>query len=107
MLIFSKSLYRTESQARTWGRRIAMLSLASAIGVTLAAGEEKTNVKLADLAWLQGDWRADVEGGDQLQEFWAVPVGDSMVGMFRWMKRDDKVSLFELMTIVEERGEGW
>jgi len=90
---------------RKWGGRIAILSFACGFGVALATGEGKPKVRLADLAWLQGDWRANLEGGDQLQEFWAAPAGDSMVGMFRWMKKDGRVSLFELITIVEESGE--
>ncbi len=59
--------------------------------------------KLAPLNWIAGSWRADVDG-DQLDEVWTAPSGDSMFGSFRWMKAG-KAWMFELLTIVAE-GEG-
>jgi hypothetical protein len=52
---------------------------------------------LDPLAWLQGTWRGEV-GGDHLEEYWSPPVGDSMIGMFRWIK-GGKVWMYEMLAI--------
>jgi hypothetical protein len=58
---------------------------------------------LADLAWLAGSWR--LEGpGQFLEERWSPPVGNAMVGHFRWV-RGDALWMTELLTIAEEEGE--
>ena len=55
---------------------------------------------IADLAWMQGHWQATF-GGTQLEEYWSEPLGDCMMGAFRWVN-GGKVTLFELLTIVQE-----
>lgn len=59
--------------------------------------------KLADLAWLAGDWRSQ-RGGDVLQEIWSEPLGDSMMCSFRWMK-GGKSWMYELVTITQSDNE--
>jgi len=56
--------------------------------------------KLASLQWIVGTWRADVQG-DQLDEVWSAPSGDSMFGGFRWMK-GGKAWMFEMLTLMVE-----
>lgn len=56
--------------------------------------------KLASLGWIAGAWRAHVDG-DQLDEVWTAPSGDSMFGSFRWMK-GGKAWMFEMLTIMVE-----
>ena len=56
--------------------------------------------KLAPLAFMGGRWETEF-GGDQLEEYWSPPAGDSMMGVFRWMK-GGKVWMNELITIVDE-----
>ena len=58
------------------------------------------SAKLAPLAFISGLWRTDF-GGDQLEEYWSPPAGDSMMGVFRWMK-GGRVWMNELLTIVDE-----
>lgn len=55
---------------------------------------------LAKLAWMTGDWRSDHKG-DVLQEVWSEPIGDSMMGAFRWIK-GEKTWMYELITITDE-----
>lgn len=59
--------------------------------------------QMSDLAFIEGHWVAE-HGNDELEEIWSSPVGDSMMGMFRWIK-DGKVWLYELLCIRKE-GEG-
>ena len=59
---------------------------------------EVTRATVTDLAWLEGGWRG-TQGDDPIEEWWSAPGGDSLMGMFRWLK-DGKVYLYELMGIV-------
>ena len=65
---------------------------------TVAASPAST--KLASLSFISGHWQTET-GGDQLEEYWSPPAGDSMMGVFRWMK-GGKVWMNELLTIVDE-----
>ena len=56
--------------------------------------------KLHELAWMQGTWIGD-HNGDRLEEVWSAPSGDSLMGMFRWIK-EGNVWMFELITITAE-----
>ena len=58
--------------------------------------------KIADVAWIAGHWET-VFQDSLLQEHWSEPAGDSMMGMFRWLKKD-KTWIYELLTIREESG---
>lgn len=58
--------------------------------------------KLDDLAWLEGTWRT-TQGDAELEERWSAPLGDCLVGTFRWL-RSSKVWMYEIMTISEEDG---
>lgn len=52
---------------------------------------------IADLAWLSGTWRAEVEG-DLVEEIWSEPIGSSIAGVFRWMQGAD-IHLYEILVI--------
>lgn len=56
--------------------------------------------KLATLGFISGSWQTEL-GGDQLEEHWSLPAGDSMMGVFRWMK-GSKLWMNELLTIVDD-----
>ena len=58
------------------------------------------SVQVSDLSFIEGHWVADL-GGDQLEEIWSAPTGDSLVGMFRWIK-NGRVWIYELLTIRRE-----
>lgn len=59
--------------------------------------------QLASLSWMEGVWVRE-QGKDLLEESWFAPQGDSMVGMFRWIK-DGKLWMVEMMTITIDDGE--
>jgi len=52
---------------------------------------------IADLAWLTGTWRAEIEG-DLVEEIWGEPLGTSLAGVFRWMQGSD-IHLYELLVV--------
>jgi hypothetical protein len=57
----------------------------------------------ADLAWLAGDWRSEMWGG-VTAEHWSSPSGDSMMGMFSFVKAGQPV-FYEFLTL-ERRAQG-
>ena len=59
--------------------------------------EPVTGVRPDDLGWLAGAWRGR-RGSDPVEEHWSAPAAGTLMGMFRWRK-EDRVSLFEFMTI--------
>ncbi len=60
-------------------------------------------VTVADLAWMAGVWKGEVWGGVG-EEQWAKPAGDSMIGMFSFVK-DGKPVFYEFLSL-EKREEG-
>jgi hypothetical protein len=58
------------------------------------AGSAQT---LSDLAWLEGHWETEL-GGGRAEEIWTKPDGDSIVGMYRFVK-DGKLAMTELIEI--------
>ena len=62
--------------------------------------ENMPKATVADFAWLAGHWSGDGLGG-RCEELWAPPVGDSMIGMFRFLK-DGKTQFIELFSLVLE-----
>lgn len=83
------------------------LLLAAVVGTavhpSLVASEDVLRSPLADLAWIAGAWHLERPDG-YLDERWSPPVGNSMVGHFRWV-RGDALWITELLTITEEEGE--
>jgi hypothetical protein len=55
---------------------------------------------LSDIPWIAGSWLLEREG-ERLEEYWGPPLGDSMVGHFRWI-RDGALWITELLSITEE-----
>jgi len=56
--------------------------------------------RASDLAWMAGAWRGR-RGADAVEEHWSGPEGESLMGMFRWL-RDGQARFFELLTIEAE-----
>lgn len=58
------------------------------------------SVKVADLAWIAGNWQGEI-GGDFIDEQWSAPAGGTLMGMFRWIKggKDGTVALYEFLTL--------
>lgn len=57
---------------------------------------------LSDLSWMSGRW-IDESGGNLSEEVWSAPAGDSMMGMWRYVKGGN-VAIFEILTITLEPG---
>lgn len=55
--------------------------------------------KLADVAWIAGNWKGEAFGGI-VEENWSEPTGDSMMAAFKLIK-NGKVSFYELEIIRE------
>lgn len=61
---------------------------------------KNNNKTLVNLSWLTGTWIGDHDG-DYLEEIWSEPIGDTMMGVFRWVK-DGKVWINEIVTITAD-----
>ncbi len=87
---------------RRWKPFVSMiaLSLAATMFADPSESGREVDVTIADLGFIEGRWHTEL-GGDRLEEVWSEPTGDSMMGMFRWIK-DGKVWMWELLTIREE-----
>lgn len=56
-----------------------------------------------DLAWLEGTWRSESNGG-VVEENWFAPSHGNITGMLRWINAEGEVTLLELLTINTENG---
>jgi hypothetical protein len=91
-----------------------LLGLGAALAVTASAGAllpldgwgaepaKAQGATLEDLAWLAGHW-VDTEGGDLSEEIWTAPSGDSIVGIWRWVKGRN-LKVVEILSIRVEEG---
>lgn len=77
---------------------VAAASLAAPVGAAA-----QTPSRLPTLEWLSGAWVSD-RGSERLEEWWSAPVGNSMVGHFRWI-RGGNLWITELVSITEDGGE--
>jgi hypothetical protein len=66
-------------------------------GLPLRA-QEGGRATLADLAWMKGSWRGEAFGGT-VEEIWSAPKSGGMMGMFRLIDENGKVSLYEFLLI--------
>lgn len=84
---------------------VCMASLAGGLVLGLEPsrvdGPMKRKISIEDFAWISGHWGMDKDG-DTLEEIWSEPKGGSLMGVFRWMKADGSVRLFEMLSIVVE-----
>jgi hypothetical protein len=59
---------------------------------------------IAEAKFLSGRWIGVMNKDHHVEEMWSEPVGNNMVGCFRWVKSDGTPSLFELITVTAEEG---
>ncbi len=86
-------------------RILIVIALLTAVGLTAgfgfpAAVQNPSKPTLASLSWMAGQWTRVTEK-ETLEETWGSPIGDAMVGMFRWVKKG-KNWLYELICIEAE-----
>lgn len=85
----------------------ALLVLASLgrAGLAAVAGSEPpppVPATLADVAFMAGHWTGG-EDGDLSEEIWSAPHGDSMVGMWRYVRKGE-TRIYEILTLTAEEG---
>jgi hypothetical protein len=68
----------------------------------LAADAARPAARIADMAWLAGQWTGEFMGGT-IDEVWSEPSGGAMVGFFRLVK-DGKPVFYEILTLMESAG---
>ena len=103
-------------QRRTSGWNAVICVTLSCVGlVLLAAHDPQKDAKstqadasapieatLQQIAWISGAWDGKGLGGT-VEEHWTKPAGDSMVGLFRLVGADGKLTVCELL-MIEQRG---
>ncbi len=70
--------------------------------MSLFSAQPLTGVRPSALGWLAGSWLGH-NGEDRVEEHWSPPAGDTLVGMFRWVK-GGRVFFYEL-AVIESEGE--
>ena len=76
--------------------------LLAAHAVTAAgAGAKPAASKLSDLDWMAGTWRGTGFDG-KVDEVWSQPAGDSMLGFFRLVSRDETM-LYRFLAIEQTK----
>jgi hypothetical protein len=68
----------------------------------LPADAARPPAKIADMAWLAGQWTGEFLGGT-IDEAWSEPSAGAMVGFFRLVK-DGKPVFYEILTLMESGG---
>ena len=71
--------------------------LLASLTATALSGAPAT--RLQELAWIAGHWVGD-QDGDVSEETWTEPLGDSMIGMWRWVS-GGRLKLYESLALVE------
>lgn len=84
---------------RTGRRTLMMVAMICMLTVPQHVVAQRPST-LAEFSWLQGAWVMQ-DGDDRLDEWWSSPVGNSMVGSFRWT-RDGRLWMTEHMSITDE-----
>lgn len=69
----------------------------TAIALALLVTGAISKAPLADVAFMAGHW-VDASGEHLSEEVWAEPVGDSMMGMWRFVSKGHAM-IFELLTL--------
>ena len=54
-------------------------------GMAQTPASPKPQARLDDLKFISGHWQSEMDGGIS-DEHWSLPMGDGMMGMFRYIK---------------------
>lgn len=82
-----------------------LTSCGGEVGETAPAAPPTATSELEDFSFVSGRWLAEVDG-DVLEEWWGEPVGNCVVGSFRWM-HGDKARFYEYMIIEKREEQVW
>jgi hypothetical protein len=81
-----------------------ILLIGASFGQSSTAGSRSPqDVGLQDLAFISGHSRGELDGG-VADEHWSEPAGDSMMGVYRYVK-NGKVQMYEMM-VIEQTAKG-
>jgi hypothetical protein len=81
-----------------------ILLIGASFGQSSTAGSKSPqDVGLQDLAFISGHSRGELDGG-VADEHWSEPAGDSMMGIYRYVK-NGKVQMYEMM-VIEQTAKG-
>jgi hypothetical protein len=81
-----------------------ILLIGASFGQSSTAGSRSPqDVGLQDLAFISGHSRGELDGG-VADEHWSEPAGDSMMGIYRYVK-NGKVQMYEMM-VIEQTAKG-
>lgn len=83
---------------------IALFAAAPALAAEPPKATEAPKATVADLSWLAGEWQGEIDGAF-IDEQWGPPAGGAMLGMFRWVRKDGTVVVYELLAL-EPAAEG-
>jgi hypothetical protein len=72
-----------------------------AAGTPSKAPTTTSPAAIESLAFLAGAWRSTEEGGTT-EEIWSAPVGNNLIGAFRWLKADGTPAMLEMLAITRE-----
>lgn len=103
--VLARTFCGSPASASRRSRRRALVAVVVVGGSCLSphmAGAQ-ASASIADLDWLAGGWVLE-RAGERLEERWSQPVGNSMVGHFRWI-RGDELWITELVSITAEGDE--
>ena len=75
----------------------ALVMVTLAFSTSVQAQEKK--LKLEDLKWLTGCWKASKEARNDTFEQWTKPVGGAMLGIGATLGKDGKITSYEYMRI--------
>lgn len=103
-------------QRRTSARNAVACLTLSCVGIMLLAAHDPPKdakstpadasapieATLQQIEWISGAWEGKGLGGT-VEEHWTKPAGDSMVGLFRLVGADGKLTVCELL-MIEQRG---
>ena len=67
----------------------------------LEPGQSSPEASLEQLSWIAGQWEGSAFGG-KVEEFWSLPSGDSMMGVFKLVV-EGKTKFYEIMVIRQNR----
>lgn len=71
-------------------------------GAKPAAATQADSPTIRHTAILTGTWRGEMHG-DVVEEHWSAPVGNHVIGMFRWMNGAESPSMLEILSITQEQ----
>jgi len=83
-------------------RRMAVVSIAALLSfASPRALPDETAFFLADIAWMEGHWTMERDGG-RADEVWMAPLDGSMVGSLRWVV-PGQMHVLEFL-VIEQQG---